>query len=109
MEKTKVHIIKGTSETLVTVHCPACKIGHPFRTAGPRDNWTWNGSRKAPTFQPSMLVFGTVPERRCHSFVTDGQIRFLGDCFHDMKNQTVDLPYLDEDGDPIDGEKLDDG
>jgi hypothetical protein len=32
--------------------------------------------------------FGKV----CHSFVTDGRIRYLGDCTHDLKGQTIDLP-----------------
>lgn len=32
------------------------------------------------------------PESRCHSYVRDGKIEFLGDCFHDLKNTTVELP-----------------
>lgn len=32
--------------------------------------------------------FGKV----CHSFVTDGRIQYLGDCTHNLANQTVDLP-----------------
>ncbi len=27
----------------------------------------------------------------CHSFVTDGQIQFLGDCTHKLAGQTVPL------------------
>jgi len=28
----------------------------------------------------------------CHSFVTDGQIQFLGDCTHKLAGRTVPLP-----------------
>lgn len=35
---------------------------------------------------------------RCHSFVTDGAIRFLDDCTHDLRNQTAALrPFGGED------------
>ena len=27
----------------------------------------------------------------CHSFVTDGKIRYLNDCTHHLKGQTVEL------------------
>lgn len=32
----------------------------------------------------------------CHSFVTDGQIQFLGDCTHALAGQTVPLPDWSE-------------
>lgn len=77
--------------------------------------WTFNGNMDSPTFQPSLLwrtgkycmsekaineMRQAEPERFefmeriskiCHSFIRDGKIQFLGDCTHDMKNQTVDL------------------
>ncbi len=74
--------------------------------------WTFNGDGDRPTFSPSVLVKGTVPitdeehaaimtggtiEPKplvCHSFVTNGCIRFLDDCTHALSGQTVDLPYL---------------
>jgi len=49
-----------------------------------------------PTFSPSLLVFKDVPARRCHSFVADGSIQFLSDCFHELKNQTVEIPEWDD-------------
>lgn len=88
--------------------------------AGP--SWTWNGNVDAPTFQPSILIrsghyashyeagkhecwctydaaeiaAGRLPSgfscSVCHSFVTDGQIQFLGDCTHKLAGQTVPLP-----------------
>lgn len=30
----------------------------------------------------------------CHSFVTEGKIRFLQDCSHALAGQTVDLPEI---------------
>jgi hypothetical protein len=74
------------------IFCPGCGCGHKFDA-----RWTFNGDFEKPTFSPSLLVNGrpefhnpAVP--RCHSFVTDGRIHFLGDCEHEMKGQTVELP-----------------
>jgi hypothetical protein len=47
---------------------------------------------ESPTFTPSILCNKDAPEVRCHSFVVNGRIQFLGDCFHFLKGQTVDLP-----------------
>lgn len=38
---------------------------------------------------------GDYPESRCHSFITDGKIQYLSDCFHELAGQTVDLPEID--------------
>lgn len=100
----KAYRLSDVGETLVIVHCPGCDIGHPFRvrsSTSKRPSWDWNGSLDTPTFSPSMLVNKHDPDKRCHSFVRDGKIQFLGDCWHDLKNTTVDLPTLDADGDPI--------
>lgn len=101
--------------------CPGCKDTHGVWLPGShaRNPWTWNGSLDKPTFTPSVLTTsGHFLEghtgscwctwnkehaepapftcRRCHSFVTDGQIQFLGDCSHDLANQTVPLPQPEE-------------
>ena len=65
--------------------------------------WSFNGNYDLPTFKPSILVRGHKAldpndlskgrrETVCHSFVTDGKIRFLNDCTHALAGQTVDLP-----------------
>lgn len=77
---------------LLVFHCPGCGYDHPFEA--PR--WKWNGSFDKPTFEPSLLVNKDTPAMRCHSFVMDGRILFLSDCFHSLKNTTVDLPEWDE-------------
>jgi hypothetical protein len=78
--------------------CPGCKSEHAVNTSGPR--WTYNGNPDAPTFSPSILVTYDgrdelgMPHRisACHSFVRDGMIQFLGDCTHELANQTVEIP-----------------
>jgi hypothetical protein len=94
--------------------CPGCKDHHAVRAG---DNaWTWNGSCEAPTFAPSILVTSghyapgehahcwctynaEHPDDpvdfhcyRCHSFVREGRIEFLGDCSHALAGQTAELP-----------------
>ncbi len=82
---------------LYVFHCPGCKYSHPFEVDAPNGTgWTWNGSLEKPTFTPSLLVAKDMPSARCHSFVTDGRIQFLGDCFHALAGQTVELPNWDE-------------
>lgn len=75
------------------VDCPACKHPHLFVDG----RWTFNGDLEKPTFKPSMLSnkdHSNPKVPRCHSFVTDGKIQFLGDCTHDMAGKTVDLPDI---------------
>ncbi|WP_437178628.1 DUF6527 family protein [Labrys neptuniae] len=73
---------------------------------GPGPRWGFNGNHEKPTFTPSIRVSWNEPsdipeefddtskDRQlvCHSFVTDGQIQFLGDCTHSLAGQTVPLP-----------------
>lgn len=75
------------------LHAPVVKDGTGPRPAGQGPVWGWNGSMDAPTFTPSLLV--RWPGGRsevCHSFITDGQIQFLGDCTHALAGQTVPIP-----------------
>lgn len=71
--------------------CPGCGCLHFFDKS-----WKFNNDFEKPTAKPSLLVFPSKPEKRCHSFVTGGKIQFLDDCFHDLKNQTVEIPDFDE-------------
>lgn len=82
--------------------CPGCDQPHGPRVEGPDDpdpakrkpKWTWNGDRARPTLQPSILVHtdGRDGTKKCHSYVTDGQIQFLGDSYHSLAGQTVPIP-----------------
>ncbi len=76
-------------------YCPGCKSHHPYRIKGRDPVWQWNGDMEKPTITPSLLVNGTRPESRCHLFLTDGKLIFLGDCYHELKNKTVPLPECD--------------
>lgn len=99
----------------VHFRCPGCDSVHGITVESP-NGWGWNGDLERPTFTPSVLVHPhktlidptlkgdalTAPENvtdtpRCHSFVTDGRIQFLGDCTHALAGQTVDLPPWRED------------
>ena len=72
--------------------CPGCRSYHWVRTRGPAPVWTFNEDLERPTVRASILVFADDPSQRCHSFITDGRIEFLGDCGHELRGQTVDLP-----------------
>lgn len=74
-------------------HCPGCGYGHWFKTTGDSPCWTFNGDMVKPTVQPSLLVDQNGPHR-CHSFIEVGNIRFLDDCWHDLKGKTVPLEPL---------------
>lgn len=101
------------------IFCHACKCGHGFlvKSGIPGRDWTFDGNMEKPTFNPSMLVRGTMypsggqmpnddelaqlkagkdfgPEMRpyiCHSFVHNGKIQYLSDCTHKFANQTINL------------------
>lgn len=81
--------------------CPGCDLAHGVAVEGEKPLWTWNSNAEAPTIRPSInsiyagfgfLVADTYGKCVCHSFVTDGQIQFLGDCTHALAGQTVPLP-----------------
>lgn len=88
----KVKEIKSSKGLLLVFHCPGCGYDHAFEV--PR--WKWNGSLDRPTFKPSLLCNKDHPSSRCHSFVTDGNIRFLPDCFHKLRSTTVEIPEYED-------------
>lgn len=54
--------------------------------------WLWNGDMEKPTLTPSIRTTGGHKgEHLCHSFVTDGKIKFLNDSTHEFAGQIVDL------------------
>jgi len=101
--------------------CPGCGEKHSVtvnsKTSGA--NWQFNGDLDSPTLKPSVLVrVGHYvkgqpqppncvncnsqesddpwpwPCSQCHSFVENGNIRFLNDCTHELAGQTVPLPEV---------------
>lgn len=111
-ESDKV-VCRKSSDGVVLFWCPGCETYHGVWTNKPNEltgaKWNWNGSLITPTFTPSILVRGTqkitdeeadrimageklpVKETVCHSFVTDGKIKFLNDCTHKLAGKTVEL------------------
>jgi hypothetical protein len=105
-------VLRNVAGGGLTFWCPGCDEAHTVNVGeGPGPRWGWNGSVDRPTFTPSVLVQGAAPLTddehaaylrgeglpeprpfRCHSFVADGQIQFLGDCTHSLAGQTVPLP-----------------
>ncbi len=93
-----VYILDSTcgSYKAYVFFCPGCQEHHSFDVAldkiqTPRF-WGFNGNLEKPTFTPSLNVNPHDPKRHCHSFVQNGNIQFLSDCWHDLKGQTVPLP-----------------
>lgn len=72
-------------------HCPGCKCAHRVPVNG-LYSWAWNGSENTPTLEPSLNYNMMDPATHCHSFVTEGRIQFLPDCFHALAGLTVDIP-----------------
>lgn len=79
---------------LLEFFCLGCRFYHAFTVErsveGSGPLWTWNGSMDKPTFEPSLLVNGST-EKRCHLYVRNGRIEYLGDCWHELRGQTVDM------------------
>lgn len=78
-----------------TVHChyfcPGCGYEHVFSP----EVHKWNGDTEKPTVTPSLLQSNPQGHHTCHSYITDGKIKFLSDCWHNLKDQTVDLTDVD--------------
>lgn len=74
--------------------CPGCKMAHGIYTEPhQKPIWTFNNNFEKPTFKPSLLItWGGDIKKKCHSYITDGKIQFLGDCTHDLKGKTVEIP-----------------
>lgn len=85
------------SEGVYYIVCPGCRgMGHMLNTVqngGPC--WTFSGNIEKPSFSPSLVVH-LGDGKICHSFIKDGQIQYLNDCYHDMAGTTVDLLSWDD-------------
>lgn len=91
----------------VWIWCPGCESHHILAVDAPNSfnaRWGFNNDFEKPTFTPSLLVqwneyseeHREIPVHKvCHSFITDGKIKFLDDCTHALKGQEVELPDVD--------------
>ena len=99
---------EGKLIIMLGAHCPACDFEHSFRIGAEywdREGlavWEFNGDYERPTFTGSMLSRGG--KRRCHSYLENGQWRFLADCTHALAGQTVPMVRIKNWGDPTGGD-----
>lgn len=73
-------------------YCPACGCSHVFRVPP----WEFNGDYDKPTVKGSVLVNADLEKAapgsiKCHLFVRDGKIEYLGDCTHGLAGKTVEM------------------
>lgn len=93
---------KVQNSTVALFWCLGCKESHQIDI----EKWEFNGNYEKPTFKPSYLTWidpnpNALPDPkykkyregyRCHSYITDGRIEYLGDSTHKLVGKTVDLP-----------------
>lgn len=89
----KVVKIKNLWDGTIHCHymCPGCGYDHAFNP----EVHKYNGDGSSPTVTPSLLQNNPQGHHTCHSYIKDGKIEFLNDCWHDKKGQTIDLPEFD--------------
>lgn len=92
------NVCHKTDTGIVTFYCQGCCSHHAVWVNQPNDltgaKWNWNYSLDKPTFTPSILVNkgkSNPNAEVCHSFVTDGYIKYLDDCTHKLAGKTVKL------------------
>ena len=82
----------------LSFYCHGCKELHwvnDDETKGNPDRvWGFNKDFEKPTITPSVLV--TWPNNRCHSFVRNGNIEYLGDCTHELAGKIVPLIDIED-------------
>lgn len=74
--------------------CKGCGYEHVFGLKSEGGHHDFNMDLDKPTVSPSLLQ-NFDPKNICHSFMKDGFIQYLGDCHHDLKNQTIELPEIE--------------
>lgn len=80
--------------------CQGCGTHHGIRTVkeGVGPVWKLSGGVDYPTVTPSVKVTSRNAKGPtvCHFFITNGQIRYLDDCTHDLAGQTVDMEDVND-------------
>lgn len=84
--------IRENIQIYYSFYCPACQRGHTISK-----DWGFNGDFQNPTFSAHSIGVGNPSdEDYCHSFITNGYIRFASDSKHTLAGQTVKLPEFPE-------------
>jgi hypothetical protein len=85
-------IISKKEISYLTFYCPGCKRGHTVN-----GDWGYNNNPDKPTFSAHSIGVGNPSDPDyCHSWITDGMIKFETDSKHDLSGQTVELPHFPE-------------
>lgn len=73
-------------------YCPGCKRGHTVNRL-----WGYNENPEKPTFSAHSIGIGNPSDDDyCHSYITDGMIKFQSDSKHYLSGKTVELPHFPE-------------
>lgn len=73
--------------------CLGCGYEHAFALRSEGGCHDFNMDLENPTVIPSLLEIN-VPNKTCHSFIRDGKIQYLNDCWHSLRGQTIELPEI---------------
>lgn len=96
-----IPVFKEGKVTAYIFECPGCGDSHevavkPYKNAQGA-SWDFNGDTNKPTFSPSINAriertkLG-LPDKICHSWITDGWIMFVVDSTHQLAGRKVRLP-----------------
>ncbi len=95
-EKVEKDWIRDTNSNRIGAYyyffCPACNSNHKFEVRV--GHWSFNGNMEKPSFEPSLNLL--LHGGRCHLFVKDGRIQYLGDCKHDLAGQSVEMRDMED-------------
>jgi hypothetical protein len=88
----KVRSVRVSDSDIHFVYnCPGCGYEHAFSPSVHQ----FNGDLENPTVSPSLLQDNPQHFRVCHSYIKNGMIQFLDDCWHNLKGKTVELKHYD--------------
>jgi hypothetical protein len=96
--KVRKFTYESSNHTQYLYHCLGCGYEHAFALKSEGGHHDWNGDHENPTVSPS-LVQNFTPGKMCHSFIRNGMIEYLSDCFHELAGKTVQLPTYQFDND----------
>ena len=85
-------LVIGDHVVTHTFWCAGCKSYHWIDK-----RWTVTTGGAGPTVRGSVRV-RIRDDQLCHLFIADGNVRYLGDCTHGLKGQTVPLEEFEQHG-----------